>query len=178
MAAVDSETVSISEASVADTTALVALDQRNFPSSGDWFDRRLWMRILGDRARRGEMLTLVAQQHGELLGAIVGHFRGRQAELVVWSIAVDEKLRGSGLAQRLLAELLARTPASYRTISLEARQDNLRARRFYERLSFRSQRRVSGAYADGTAAIRYTADADQVRALMPPIPWPTREPAG
>ena len=109
------------------------------------------------------MLTLVARHDDAPLGAIVGRFRDSKAELVVWSIAVDEAARGTGLAQRMLAELVRRTPATYRSVSLEARRDNLRARRFYERLGFRQVREIRGGYADGTDAIAYVADLDELR---------------
>jgi ribosomal protein S18 acetylase RimI-like enzyme len=84
----------------------------------------------------------------------------------VWSIAVDEAQRGSGLAQQLMAELVRRTPARYQSVQLDARRDNPRARRFYEQLGFRVEREVRRAYADGTDAIRYRVDLDELRAAL------------
>src|SRR5207302_3887927 len=100
---------SIGDAIPADAAELVALDQRNFPRK-DWFDRRLWRRILGEQAARGQMLTLIARDQDAVVGAIVGKFRPRAGRLLVWSIAVDAPQRGTGLAQQLMAELVQRTP--------------------------------------------------------------------
>jgi GNAT superfamily N-acetyltransferase len=111
----------ISHATPADAAALVALDQRNFPRE-DWFDRRLWRRILGEQAARGQMLTLVARQQDTVVGAIVGEFRARAGRLLVWSIAVDAPRRGAGLAQQLMAELVQRAPATYHQVGLDVRR--------------------------------------------------------
>ena len=71
------------------------------------------------------MLTLVARQQGVVVGAIVGEFRRRRGRLVVWSIAVDEPHRGSGLAEQLMAELIRRTPPTCtQVVRLDARRDN------------------------------------------------------
>src|SRR5438270_7524075 len=138
----------ISHAMPADAAALVALDQRNFPRD-DWFDRRLWRRILGEQDARGQMLTLIARQQYVVVGAIMGEFRPRAGRLLVWSIAVDAPQRGTGLAQQLMAELVQRTSATYHEVGLDVRRDNLRARRFYEQLGFRPVREIPGGYADG-----------------------------
>jgi ribosomal protein S18 acetylase RimI-like enzyme len=160
----------ISDATPADAAALVTLDQRNFPRD-DWFDRRLWRRILGEQAARGQMLTLIARQQDAVVGAIVGEFRPRAGRLLVWSIAVDAPQRGSGLAQQLMAELVQRTPTTYQRVGLDVRRDNLRARRFYEHLGFRPVRETPGGYADGTDAIRYQVSLAELRhALGSPGP--------
>ncbi len=148
----------------ADADALVALDQRNF-ARGDRFSRRLWRTIL-EQAASGTMLTLVARRRGDVAGAIVGEFHPRAGKLTVWSIAVDELQRGTGLAQLLLAELADRTPPAFTSVSLDARRDNQRARRFYQRLGFRQEREVRRAYADGTDAIRYRIRLDNLRAAL------------
>jgi ribosomal protein S18 acetylase RimI-like enzyme len=152
----------ISNATPANAAALVALDQRNFPRE-DWFDRRVWRRILGEQAARGQMLTLIARDQDAVVGAIVGEFRPRAGRLLVWSIAVDTPQRGTGLAQQLMAELVQRTPAIYHTVGLDVRRDNLRARRFYEQLGFRPVREIPNGYADGTDAIRYQVSLDTLR---------------
>jgi ribosomal-protein-alanine N-acetyltransferase len=145
----------------ADAAEMVALDERNI-ARGDRFSVRLWRTIL-DQAAGGSMLTLVARHQGAVVGAIVGEFSPRAGRLVVWSIAVDETHRGSGLARQLMAELVRRTPPAYALVRLEARRDNTRARRFYERLGFRQEREIRRAYADGTDAIRYSTSLDALR---------------
>ena len=151
----------IAEGTRADAADMVALDERNF-ARGDRFSQRLWRTIL-DQAASGKMLTLVARDQGAVVGAIVGEFHPRAGRLVVWSIAVDELHRGSGLAQQLMAELIQRTPPTFAVVRLDARRDNARARRFYERLGFRQEGEVRRAYADGTDAIRYSIRLDELR---------------
>jgi ribosomal-protein-alanine N-acetyltransferase len=149
---------------------MVALDERNF-TRVDRFSGRLWRTIL-EQASSGKMLTLVARDQEEVVGAIVGEFHARTHKLTVWSIAVDEAHRGSGLAERLMAELVRRTPPTFRGVDLDARRDNLRARRFYERLGFRQEREIRRAYADGTDAIRYRTSLDELRAMLGQVGGP------
>jgi ribosomal protein S18 acetylase RimI-like enzyme len=154
----------IADGTPADAADMVALDERNF-ARGDQFSRRLWRAIL-EEAAGGKMLTLIARQQGTVIGAIVGEFRPRARQLTVWSIAVDEACRGSGLAQRLMAALIRRTPPAYTVVTLDARRDNPRARGFYERLGFRQEREIRHAYADGTDAIRYRTSLDELRIAL------------
>ena len=149
----------------ADAAELVALDQRNFPREG-WFDRRLWRRILGEQAARGRMLTLVARQQATVVGAIVGEFRPRAGRVLVWSIAVDTRERGAGLARQLMAELVQQIPATYHQVGLDVRRDNLLARRSYERLGFHPVREIPNGYPDGTDAIRPQVSLDTLRRAL------------
>jgi ribosomal protein S18 acetylase RimI-like enzyme len=151
----------IAEGTRADAADMVALDERNF-ARGDRFSQRLWRSIL-DQSGSGKMLTLVARDHGAVVGAIAGEFQPKAGRLVVWSIAVDEPQRGSGLAQQLMTELIERTPPTFGVVRLDARRDNTRARRFYERLGFEQAGEVRRAYADGTDAIRYSTRLDALR---------------
>jgi ribosomal-protein-alanine N-acetyltransferase len=155
----------IADGTPADTAEMVALDERNFASE-DRFDRRLWRTILGGRLRGSEMLTLVAREEGAVVGAIVGEFRRSVSRLIVWSIAVDEPQRGAGLAQRLVAELVSRTPHTVTQVTLDARRDNLRARRFYERLGFQATHEVRAMYADGTDGIAYATTLASLRQAL------------
>jgi [ribosomal protein S18]-alanine N-acetyltransferase len=148
-----------------DALDLVALDQRNF-ARGDRFERRLWRSILSGRMAGNAMLTLIARHAGDVVGAIVGEFRPNAGRMVVWSIAVDEAHRGSGLAQCLMAELVERTPPALTLVGLDARRDNVRARRFYARLGFREVKEIRGGYADGTDAIRYETGIDDLRQAL------------
>jgi ribosomal protein S18 acetylase RimI-like enzyme len=151
----------------ADAAGLVALDERNF-APGDRFSARLWRTIL-KQADSGKMLTLVAREREGIVGAIVGEYDLRQHRLTVWSIAVDEPRRGSGLARQLMAELVGRTPATFTLVSLDARRDNERARRFYERLGFQPQHEIRHAYADGVDAIHYGMRLADLRTALGPV---------
>jgi ribosomal-protein-alanine N-acetyltransferase len=150
----------IADGTPTDAAELVGLDERNFVRS-DRFSNRMWRTIL-EEAANGTTLTLIARHHGAVIGAIAGEFHPRAGRVVVWSIAVDELHRGSGLAQHLMAELLRRTPPACRFVRLDARRDNARARRFYERLGFRQEREVRRAYADGTDAISYGTGREEL----------------
>jgi|SRR5579859_3886165 len=154
----------IADAVHADAAELVALDERNFVRS-DRFSSRMWRTIL-EEAASGKMLTLIARHQGAVVGAISGEFHPRAGRMVVWSIAVDEPQRGSGLAQQLMAALLGRTPPACTFVRLDARRDNARARRFYERLGFHQEREVRRAYADGTDAIRYGTTREELRSAL------------
>lgn len=160
----------IVEGTRADAADMVALDERNF-ARGDRFSQRLWRTIL-DQTATGQMLTLVARQQGVVVGAIAGEFQPKAGRLVVWSIAVDEPQRGSGLAEQLMAELIQRTPLTFKVVRLDARRDNARARRFYERLGFEQTGEVRHAYADGADAIRYSTGLDALRAALGQVPGP------
>ncbi len=152
----------IVDGTVADAAALVALDERNFKRA-DRFDRGLWRTILSGRVARNKLLTLVARHQGAVVGAIVAEFSAAAGRLVVWSIAVDEAHRGAGLARRLMADLVRRTPPAYTLVGLDARRDNARGRRFYTRLGFRQVTEIPGWYADGTDAIHYETSLDDLR---------------
>ncbi len=160
----------IADGTRADAAEMVALDERNFVR-GDRFSARLWRTIL-EQAASGKMLTLVARHQDRVVGAIVGEWHPRTHKLTVWSIAVDEAQRGSGLAELLMAALVRRTPPTFTAVDLDARRDNLRARRFYERLGFRQQREIRRAYADDTDAIRYRISLDELRATLGQVGGP------
>ena len=71
-----------------------------------------------------------------------------------------------------MTELIGRTPAGYASVRLDARRDNTRARKFYERLGFRPEREVRRAYADGTDAIRYSVALDDLRSALQHVRGP------
>src|SRR5690606_14917497 len=52
---------------------------------------------------------IAAEMNGELVGFISAYIPPKQSNtLFVWQVAVDEKVRGTGLASRMLAALLDR----------------------------------------------------------------------
>ncbi|WP_372605494.1 diaminobutyrate acetyltransferase [Actibacterium sp.] len=51
---------------------------------------------------------VVAELDGEIVGWISGHIIPGQAVLFVWQVAVAQKMRGTGLARDMLADLVTR----------------------------------------------------------------------
>lgn len=82
--------------------------------------------------------TCVVAEHNNTLVGFLSAYRLPEAPhtLFVWQIAVDASMRGSGLAGRMLAELLQR-PACHQVNYLETTiaPDNLPSRRVFERLA-------------------------------------------
>ena len=79
-------------------------------------------------------LNLVAHVDGEAVGMASGVVDGDDAELI--SMWVDPAVRGTGLAGRLIAEVVAWASGLGRTTYLVVRSDNARAVAAYERAGF------------------------------------------
>ncbi len=76
-------------------------------------------------------LFLVAEEDGELIGAVMGGYDGRRA--IVYHLAVDPGRRRKGLGKRLMGELEARLKAKgCLKAYLLVTKDNPAALRFYE----------------------------------------------
>ena len=76
---------------------------------------------------------LVAEREGAVVGFLVARTIGLEAEIL--NLAVAPGMRRQGIGRRLLGEMLARHPGQ---VFLEVRESNESARRFYERLGFKS----------------------------------------
>lgn len=58
--------------------------------------------------------SVVARRCGEVVGFVTGYLRPSDpATLLVWQVAVDEQVRGSGVAAAMLDALVARVPVSH-----------------------------------------------------------------
>ncbi|MBE0509107.1 MAG: diaminobutyrate acetyltransferase [Chromatiales bacterium] len=80
---------------------------------------------------------VIAEHHGQIVGFLSAYLLPEQPKtLFVWQIAVDASMRGSGLAGKLLAELLER-PACRQIQYLETTiaPGNIPSRRVFERLA-------------------------------------------
>lgn len=76
---------------------------------------------------------------------------------VAWEItflASDPRLRRKGAMERLLASVLTKRPAGFE-VWLEVHEENVPARRLYEKLGFREVGRRLRYYLDGGAACVY-----------------------
>ncbi len=141
--------VQIRDAKDEDLDGLEALEARSFAS--DRISRRSLRRLIHSRSAS----LRVAVGRGELHGYYVVLFRKGSSRARLYSIAVDDGHRGSGVGSRLLAdaESVARAHGR-RALRLEVRQDNVIAIRLYQRRGFEPIGRYVGYYEDGADALR------------------------
>ena len=130
--------------------------------------------------RRGDVDALVAMHDDDrLAGYAVAWGVYDQGELA--NLCVSERQFGTGLADRLLAEVLARMQTRGITqVFLEVRDSNARARRFYERHGFREVGRRRRYYVEPEedALVLYrplSADVDALEEAKIRIPEDTFE---
>jgi [ribosomal protein S18]-alanine N-acetyltransferase len=135
----------LSEAGPGDAGTLAALHQTSF--------RRGWSedeveRLLLDR----QVLAHRAIGRGKLAGFILSRLAAGEAEIL--SVAVADRWRGRGLAQRLLDLHLRRLAGlGVAAVFLEVEDGNRPALRLYQRAGFREVGRRPGYYPrDATAA--------------------------
>jgi ribosomal-protein-alanine N-acetyltransferase len=129
----------IAEARPADATALAALHAAAFRRG--WTEEE-FERLLLER----NVLTHRATIGGRLVGFIVSRIGADEAEIL--SVAVTTARRGRGLAGRMLDLHLRRLAGLGVTVAfLEVDDDNVPARRLYERARFREVGRREGYYA-------------------------------
>jgi ribosomal protein S18 acetylase RimI-like enzyme len=140
----------IRDAALTDLEGLVALETRTFAS--DRLSRRSLRRLVGSPSAR----LRVAGSRERLAGYYLVFFRKGAAVARLYSIAVAEASRGTGLGRRLLADAEAvAIRAGQRLLRLEVREENLSAIRLYEGRGYRRIGRYPRYYADGVDALRY-----------------------
>ena len=108
--------------------------------------------------------TLVATDHGELVGYLVGWRIGDEAEVA--NLAVREDRRGRGIGAALLRDFLAALDAGAPpTVYLEVRDSNAAAQALYRRHGFVAAGRRKGYYARPTedAVVMRRPGADVAR---------------
>ena len=137
-------------ARASDIDHLVAIEDAVFLT--DRISRRSFNRLVS----AGTAAVLVAESSTGLMGYCVVLFRRGSDAARLYSIATSSGREGAGFGSALLgaAEGAARGRGS-RSLRLEVRADNQRARALYERSGYRRIGDVPGYYADGTAAFRY-----------------------
>jgi ribosomal protein S18 acetylase RimI-like enzyme len=106
---------------------------------------RPWNDPRKDIARKKRVqreLFLVAEQGGEIVGAVMGGYDGHRGW--VYYLAVDESLRRGGLGRRLMDEVETRLRGlGCPKLNLQVRNDNPGALGFYEKIGFRRDETVS-----------------------------------
>jgi ribosomal protein S18 acetylase RimI-like enzyme len=134
----------------ADLDALVALERAAFTT--DHLSQRQYRHHL----RSDSAVVLAAVDGPALLGKSVVFFRRGSDIARLYSIAVADAARGSGLGEALLAaaERSAHGHGA-RRMRLEVRQDNTAAIRLYERMGYRRFGAYAQFYEDGADAWRY-----------------------
>jgi ribosomal protein S18 acetylase RimI-like enzyme len=142
--------VQIRDAEDEDLDGLEALEARSFVS--DRISRRSLRRLIGS----GSASLRVAVGRGELQGYHLVLFRKGSSRARLYSIAVDDGHRGSGVGARLLADAEAVARAhGRRSLRLEVREDNANAIRLYQHGGFMPVGRYAAYYAVGADALRY-----------------------
>lgn len=146
-------TADIRTARASDADALLAIENAAF--EGDRLSRRSFRRLLSGRSAE----VLVAASGDAVAGYCIVLFREGASVARLYSIATERRHGGAGLGRALLqaAEASARRRGR-RTLRLEVRDDNSRARNLYERNGYRFIGRRQGYYSDGAAALRYEKD--------------------
>jgi ribosomal protein S18 acetylase RimI-like enzyme len=140
----------IRTARVSDIDALAAIENAVFEA--DRISRKSFRHLVG----AGTAAVVVAESGGRIAGYCVVLFRKGSLAARLYSIATDAGTGGSGHGRALLdaAERAARA-SGRRSLRLEVREDNDRARLLYERNGYRRTGQVPGYYADGATAFRY-----------------------
>ncbi|MBI1776287.1 MAG: GNAT family N-acetyltransferase [Proteobacteria bacterium] len=136
-------------ARIGDIDDLLDLEAQCF--SSDRLTRRSFRHLL----REGHSTTFVAVSRRVIQGYAMLLFRKGTKVGRLYSIAVDPRHRGQGVARRLmhLVEREARA-RDCRRLVLEVRPGNRPARRFYDEFGFRHFARKRGFYEDGVHALR------------------------
>jgi ribosomal-protein-alanine acetyltransferase len=149
-----SKRIELRQAQIADLAALNALESASFPS--DQISARQ-MRYLLTRAKAH---TLVATYKKQLVGYATLLLPAHPRPARLYSIAVDPKFRGQGIAGRLLAALggIAKKHGYLRQ-RLEVRASDEATQALYRRVGFVQVKHLPGYYEDGEDALRMESPA-------------------
>ncbi len=132
-----------------DLEPLLAVENRCF--EGDKLNRRSFRHFL----RGQHSCCLVAEKQQQVVGYILLLFRRGSSLARIYSLAVDNALRGQGIARRLLqhGEQVA-IERQRLFIRLEVRVDNLAAIALYQVEGYQEFDQVPDYYEDGASALR------------------------
>jgi ribosomal protein S18 acetylase RimI-like enzyme len=140
----------IKDAGPADIVGLTALEAAAF--AAERLSRRSFFRLVGAESAACRLVRL----DGEIAAYSILLFRHGARVARLYSIAVDSRHRGRGLAEALIrdAERIAERRGSV-TLRLEVREDNGAAIALYRRLGYRPIGRYANYYADDSDALRF-----------------------
>lgn len=153
--------VRIREAEAADLLAVVRIERASFPQPWpyDAFERYLDAPGFLVAVDEGDGEDAVDTQN--VVGYVVADFVPNHGRGLghVKDLAVHPDRRGEGLGATLLEAALSKLAAqSARTVKLEVRESNDRARSLYEEFGFEPLRRVPRYYDDGEDALILVRD--------------------
>ena len=154
--------VRIREAEGADLLAVVRIERASFPQPWpyDAFERYLGVPgFLVAVDEEGDDESAIDTQN--VVGYVVADFVPNHGRGLghVKDLAVHPDRRGEGLGATLLEAALSKLAAqSARTVKLEVRESNERARSLYEEFGFEPLRRVPRYYDDGEDALILVRD--------------------
>ena len=122
--------------SVDDLSACLAAVGSHFsppmPADDEHFDR------LFERFQSSRPMMVVAERDGQIVGGVFAATSGDGSSVVAGPVSIDESVRGTGLARRLMQTFEVQAMAlGARTIGLGSK---LAARGFYERLGYSGKR--------------------------------------
>jgi len=163
----DSGSPGIRPAKAGDLDALVALEIACF--EGDRISRRQFNYLL----KKGNASILVAELDGKLVGDLVLLYSRATSVARLYSIAVDERMRGKGIA-RMLMQAAEREAWDHRRayLRLEVRKDNHAAIRLYQSLGYRRLGEHPDYYDDHMDAWRFEKSlAPGLHPELAPVPY-------
>ncbi len=140
--------VVVRRAKRSDIPEIVEIEERAFPKSP--YPTYVFLYNLSNNPEG----FLVAEVENKVVGYVIFELRPWLGEGHIVSIAVHPDHRRAGIGTILMREAERRiSEAGYETVRLEVRESNFQARRFYERLGYREERREHGYYSDGETAV-------------------------
>ncbi|MDR3477475.1 MAG: N-acetyltransferase [Gammaproteobacteria bacterium] len=139
----------IRRATLKDTAALIQLENASFTT--DIISSASLRRLL--KVESAEILVFEDENH--IIGSLILLFRKNSKTARIYSLAVLQQHRRSGIAAHLYhAAEKSATKRSLENIILEVHPDNHAALRFYEKNGFQTFGRYSHFYECGSDAIR------------------------
>ena len=171
----------------ADATPIAQMSRRLIERGLAW---RWTPRAVAARISDSETAAVVARNHRGMVGFAIMSFRFSRREAHLLLMAVDPRLRRTGVGKALWGwlEILARRGGVDR-VQLEVRAENLGANAFYRSLGFRKVARLPGYYQASKRAredaLRMVAELRRRRAsaagsqtgVPSPAPWARASPA-
>lgn len=143
------ELVRCERASLRHLSAIEGLEKKYF--QGDAFSRRRIRYLL----ESPNATSFVATLKDEVIGYIIGVSHRGSGTGRIYTFCVREDYRGKNVASRLLMELesaLDRKGINY--LTLEVKEGNIAAYRFYTKSGFLEVGRLAGYYSDGSTAVK------------------------
>ena len=150
-----------------DLDALVALENASF--EGDRISRRQFNYLL----KKGNASILVAELDGRLVGDLVLLYSRATSVARLYSIAVEERMRGKGIARTLMQAAEREAWDHQRAyLRLEVRKDNHAAISLYESLDYRRLGEHPDYYDDHMDAWRFEKSlAPDQHPELAPVPY-------